>query len=90
MNRPSKSRLILFTSMSSSDVLCEPGKSAEGVRILKSYLEYAERGGKTGGTLTGKRADSDFEVLVAERLRRRGYPTYREGLSALHHDGDDE
>jgi very-short-patch-repair endonuclease len=68
-----RSRLILFTSMSSSDVLCEPGKSAEGVRILKSYLEYAERGGKTGGTLTGKGADSDFEVSVAERLRRRGY-----------------
>jgi very-short-patch-repair endonuclease len=34
---------------------------------------YAERGGKTGGTLTGKGADSDFEVSVAERLRRRGY-----------------
>lgn len=66
-------RLALFSSMSSSDVVYEPGQSAEGVRILKGYLEYVEKRGKSGGTITGKGADSDFEAAVAERLRARGY-----------------
>ena len=90
-------RLVLFTSMKSDDVVCEPGRSAEGVRILKSYLEYAERHGKAGGTLTGKGPDSDFEFSVAERLRARGYSVetqvgvsgYRIDLGIRHPDRPD-
>lgn len=90
-------RLVLFTSMTSADVLCEPGQSAEGVRILKAYLEYAERRGEVGGTLTGKGADSDFEFAVAERLRSRGYSVetqvgvsgYRIDLGIRHPDRPD-
>ena len=42
------------------------------MHILKSYLEYAERGRTGTGSVTGKPHDSSFEAEVAERLTTLG------------------
>jgi len=47
--------------------------SAEGMRVLKRYLEYAEGRGRAAVERIGSEADSDFEVEVADRLKARGY-----------------
>src|SRR5262249_34389353 len=68
-----RTRIGLFVSFGSSDV--RPSEtSADGVHVLKRYLEYAESQGRLMGAhpITAE-ADSDFEVEVAEHLRRRGY-----------------
>lgn len=51
--------------------------SAEAVRDLRRYLDYAERGpvalGEALRVPEADRYDSDFELALAERLRRRGW-----------------
>ncbi|MCZ8158898.1 MAG: DUF4011 domain-containing protein [Rhizobiaceae bacterium] len=65
-------RIALFTSFGSVDV--KPSEtSRQGVRILKSYLEYAESRGRSAVEGIGGEADSDFEIEVANRLKDRGY-----------------
>jgi very-short-patch-repair endonuclease len=64
-------RIGLFSSFSSADVV-PTETSAEGVRILKRYLEYAEGKGQVASS-SGEDFDSDFEVEVAERLSAKGY-----------------
>jgi very-short-patch-repair endonuclease/DNA polymerase III delta prime subunit len=65
-------RIGLFTSMHSSDI--RPSETSKrGVHILKSYLEYAERGRTGTGSVTGKPYDSSFEAEVAERLTTLGF-----------------
>jgi very-short-patch-repair endonuclease len=65
-------RIGLFTSFGSIDV--SPTEvSAEGVRVLKEYLEYAEGRGRAPAEHIGSEADSDFEIEVADRLRAKGY-----------------
>ncbi|MDR7037977.1 very-short-patch-repair endonuclease/septal ring factor EnvC (AmiA/AmiB activator) [Methylobacterium sp. BE186] len=60
-------RIAMFASFGSKDV--RPTEtSAEGVRILKRYFEYAERRGYAD-VADDAQADSDFEVDVARRLR---------------------
>lgn len=65
-------RIGLFASMTSDDVR-PVGSSLEGVAVLKRYLEYAERKGKSEYQNIGGEFESDFELEVAERLRARGY-----------------
>lgn len=69
-----KKRVELFTSMRSSDVLVS-SSSSRGVRTLRTYLEYAEKGGvvPTEVVDTGKEPDSPFEESVAHVLRQVGY-----------------
>jgi len=65
-------RIGLFASFGSGDV--KPSEtSAEGMRVLKRYLEYAESRGRAVVEKIGSEADSDFEVEVADRLKARGY-----------------
>jgi very-short-patch-repair endonuclease len=65
-------RIGLFASFGSADV--KPSEtSAEGVHVLKRYLEYAESRGRAVVETVGSEPDSDFEVEVAARLRARGY-----------------
>ncbi|MFO1058794.1 MAG: DUF3320 domain-containing protein [Dongiaceae bacterium] len=51
--------------------------SAEAVRDLRRYLDYAQRGpvalGEALHVAAADRYDSDFELALAERLRRRGW-----------------
>jgi very-short-patch-repair endonuclease/RecA/RadA recombinase len=65
-------RIGLFTSFGSIDVT-PTGTSAEGVHVLKRYLEYAEGRGRAAVEGIGTEADSDFEIEVADRLRARKY-----------------
>ncbi|MCB1130788.1 MAG: DUF3320 domain-containing protein, partial [Verrucomicrobiae bacterium] len=55
---------------------------ARGVKDLKYFLEYAERGPRaliaaTSSASTGE-ADSEFERLVAERIRAAGYDVHHQ------------
>lgn len=67
-----RSGIELFTSFDSSDVKVKE-TSSEGVKILHSYLEYAETRGRAFVEIIDGEADSDFEVEVAERLAIRGF-----------------
>ena len=66
-----KERVVVFSSMTSSDILAEGKK--RGVGILKDYLEYAETGKLSLGSPSGRAPDSDFEIHVANRLTQLGY-----------------
>jgi very-short-patch-repair endonuclease len=65
-------RIGLFSSFGSIDVV-PTEKSAEGVRVLKRYLEYAEGMGRLAIDALGEKSDSDFELEVADRLRARSF-----------------
>ena len=65
-------RIGLFTSFGSADIKPTEG-SKDGVHILKRYLEYAETRGRAPVQSIGGEPDSDFEIEVAERLRRMGF-----------------
>jgi very-short-patch-repair endonuclease len=74
-------RIGLFTSFGSVDIV-PTETSAEGVHILRKYLEYAEVRGRADVVGSGAQPDSDFEVEVAERLRARSYVVdYQVGVS---------
>jgi very-short-patch-repair endonuclease len=74
-------RIGLFTSFGSMDVV-PTENSAEGVHVLRRYLEYAEVRGRLAPDRPGPEADSDFEVEVADRLRAKGYVVdYQVGVS---------
>src|SRR5208282_2192535 len=65
-------RIALFASIGSDDV--KPAEtSAEGTRVLKRYLEYAETRGRAAVEETGTEPESNFEWEVGQRLRLRGY-----------------
>jgi very-short-patch-repair endonuclease len=65
-------RIALFTSFGSVDV--RPGElSADGPRVLKRFLEYAETRGRAVVESITNEPDSDFEVEVGKRLRAKGY-----------------
>lgn len=76
-------RIGLFTSFGSADI--KPTEaSAEGVHVLKRYLEYAEGMGRSSVAAMGGEADSDFEIEVAERLRAKSYDVERQvGVSGF-------
>jgi very-short-patch-repair endonuclease len=76
-------RIGLFASFGSADVKPQEA-SAEGVHVLKRYLEFAETRGQTAGSSLGPCPDSDFEVEVADRLRARGFKVdYQIGVSGF-------
>ena len=67
-----KHRVEVFTSMRPSDIRTDE-KSQRGVHILKAYLEYAETGRLDAGSVSGREPDSDFEELVRDRLKEKGF-----------------
>ena len=70
------------------------GKTPEGTRALRNYLEYAQTGLLTVSEETGREPDSDFEISVMDMLRSRGYEVtpqlgiagYRIDLAVKHPD----
>ncbi|UJW79447.1 DUF4011 domain-containing protein [Hydrogenophaga sp. SL48] len=69
-------RIDLFTSMLPTDVVVDE-KVSLGRKALREYLEFAQTGllPSVRGVATGREADSDFEIAVADALRNRGYET---------------
>jgi very-short-patch-repair endonuclease len=67
-----KERVVVFSSMKSSDIRPSP-TSNRGVQVLKEYLEYAQTQRLQTAVVTGREPDSDFEIFVAERVRQQGY-----------------
>ena len=67
-------RVNLFTSMLPADVHVDE-RASLGRRALREYLEYAKTGLLPGATPTptGREPDSDFEIAVADALRRHDY-----------------
>ncbi len=55
---------------------------ARGVRDLKYFLDYAERGRQALASATSAsadaKADSEFEKMVAERIRKEGYEVHHQ------------
>jgi very-short-patch-repair endonuclease len=74
-------RMCIFASFGSADVKPAEG-SHQGVHVLKRYLEYAETRGRAAVGRPSGEPDSDFELEVADRLRRSGYDVvYQVGVS---------
>jgi len=67
-----KDRVEVFTSMRPSDIKTDEG-SQPGARVLKAYLEYAETGKLDAGATSGREPDSEFEELIRDRLREKGF-----------------
>jgi very-short-patch-repair endonuclease len=67
-----KEKVIVFSSMDSTDII-PTDTSNRGVGILKSYIEYSRVGRLESGVITTRQPDSDFEVVVADRLRQNGF-----------------
>jgi very-short-patch-repair endonuclease len=67
-----KNRITLVSSFSSKDM--DPERSqAEGVKLLRQYLQYVESGGANlGDNVLEKPALNPFEVDVRDTLARRG------------------
>ncbi len=68
----SKKRMHIFSSMSSGDIIISE-RSSRGVKSLKAFLEYCETGHLNNAEITGKAADSDFEISVMNALEEHGY-----------------
>ena len=69
----SKERMEIFTSMKSNEFIISEG-AHRGVRDLKAFLEYAEKGFLEGLPIeTEKDFDSDFEISVFNVLREFGF-----------------
>jgi len=67
-----KESVIIYTSLSPEDIQIEES-SSWGRKVFKNYLEYARSGRLETGIRTDREPDSDFEVIVRERLRVAGY-----------------
>ena len=68
----SRKRMLVYSSMSSSDIVISP-TSSRGVYALRDLLAYLETGTLHKTRHTGKEPDSDFEIDVIHRLEQRGY-----------------
>ena len=68
-----KRRLTLVSSFASADM--DPDKGADGVRLLRQYLQYAEsRGANLGEAALAKPELNPFEIDVRDSLERAGVP----------------
>ncbi len=69
----SKMRMHIFSSMGSEDIVIGL-HSKRGVKALRDFLAYCETGvlHHTEGP-TGRSPDSDFEISVADSLRKAGF-----------------
>lgn len=67
-----KRSIALYTSLRPEDIVID-GKTPDGTKALRNYLEYARTGSLTVAEETGRDPDSDFEISVTDMLRQRGY-----------------
>ncbi len=70
----SRSRMEIFSSMSTDDIVVG-SSSSDGVKALKGMLHYAATNKLALEGPSGRPPDSDFEIAVAEALRRHGFET---------------
>lgn len=68
----SRKSVAVFSSMRPEDIVVD-GKTPEGTRALRNYLEYARNGVLPMERETSLPPDSDFEIAVMDVLRGRGY-----------------
>lgn len=68
----SKQQMIVFSNFKAED-LSTDAQSPHGVRVLKSFLKYAQTGVVDIPKETDKEADSIFEIEVAKRITELGY-----------------
>ncbi len=74
-----KEEIVVFSTLRSDQIDLSRSR-ARGVRDLKYFLEYAERGPRALAAMEGTPAepeDSDFEQFIANRLRNQGYDVRR-------------
>ncbi|MBA4191340.1 MAG: hypothetical protein C0467_25440 [Planctomycetaceae bacterium] len=73
--------MIVVASMTAADVDLAR-TSAEGAKMLKAFLDYAERGpsalGKVQSEVSREVVDSPFEAEVAAELGRHGFPVHQQ------------
>src|SRR6185312_3191575 len=62
----------VFSSMDPGDIRADE-RSSWGVRALKGYLRFAKEGLLDSDVITGRSADSEFEISVAEALQGAGF-----------------
>ncbi len=76
-----KEKIILVSSLTANDIRLREN-SKKGVGVLKNYLEYAANAGKPSSGKSQGEPDSDFEVAVANSLRKCGFHVdYQIGVS---------
>ncbi len=67
-----KETVVLFTSIGREDILIDES-SSRGRVVLRGYLDYARTKMLDSGDRTYREPDSDFEVMVRERLKIEGF-----------------
>ncbi len=67
-----KKRMHIFTSMSASDILID-NDANQGKVALHNFLRFCEGDFTAPGVVTGREADSDFEVAVRQLLSTHGF-----------------
>ena len=67
-----KQQMIVFSNFKSEELLTD-ASSPFGLKVLKSFLKYAETGKGDIPVESGKEADSIFEIEVAKRITELGY-----------------
>lgn len=67
-----KKRMLIYSSMDSGFIR-PTGTSGRGVVELRNWLQYCETGAVQEFEITGKKADSDFEIAVMKALTKHGY-----------------
>ncbi|MCP4179702.1 MAG: DUF4011 domain-containing protein [bacterium] len=68
----SKNKMIVFSSMKSSDINLS-NSSSYGARVFKNYLHFAETGIILDEKFTGKEPDSEFEIQVIDKLKGHNF-----------------
>ncbi|MGY4432715.1 very-short-patch-repair endonuclease [Bradyrhizobium sp. F1.13.1] len=87
-----KRKLTVFTSLDPGRIVADGNR--RGVRVLKEFLEYADRGTFTPGRGTGEEPGSDFERWFLSRLKSASYEAhpqvgvagYRIDIGVVHPD----
>ncbi|MET4717142.1 very-short-patch-repair endonuclease/DNA polymerase III delta prime subunit [Bradyrhizobium japonicum] len=87
-----KRKLTVFTSLDPGHIVADGNR--RGVRVLKEFLEYADRGTFTPGRGTGEEPGSDFERWFLSRLKSASYEAhpqvgvagYRIDIGVVHPD----
>ena len=67
-----KKSIALYTSMRPEDIRVNES-TPRGTRALRDYLEYVRSGTLPAAVETGREPDSEFEIVVMDRLKRKGY-----------------
>jgi transcription elongation GreA/GreB family factor/very-short-patch-repair endonuclease len=71
-----RKKIVVFSSLLAENITITPNTKL-GVKALRDYLVFAERGRISDiddpGRITHREPDSDFEIAVADALKKKGY-----------------